>query len=465
MSSDVVVRARGLSKSYPIYQRPWHRLMQQLFGRSKRQWFREFKALQDVDLDLHRGETVGIVGRNGSGKSTLLQLICGTLQPTEGSVEVEGRIAALLELGSGFNPEFTGRENVYLNGSVLGLGHDEIKARFDSIAEFADIGEFIEQPVKTYSSGMQVRLAFSVAINVDPDILVVDEALAVGDEAFQRKCFARLEEMRQRGVSILFVTHSAGTVLEICDRAILLDQGEQLVTGTTRKVIALYHKLAYAPEEKLADIRLAIKSNMEIASDENWEASDDSSQPDAKRSQGETEEAADAAWYDEALQPQNTVRYPARGAEIIDPHIETVGGRRVNVLSGGSEYVYTYRTKFLRPASGVRFGMMIKTLTGVELAGAVTAIPSESIPTVGADTIVEVRFTFRCLLAPAMYFANAGVNGRDGESEIYLDRRIDVAMFRVIPDPSRLATGHVDLISRRCVTEQDSMASNVERVR
>ena len=441
------MRARGLSKSYPIYQRPWHRLMQQLFGRGQRQWFREFQALHGVDLDLHRGETVGIVGRNGSGKSTLLQMICGTLQPSDGTVEVHGRVAALLELGSGFNPEFTGRENVYLNGTVLGVSRSELDARYDDIVRFADIGEFIDQPVKTYSSGMQVRLAFAVAISVDPDILVVDEALSVGDEAFQRKCFARLEHMRENGVSILFVTHSAGTVLEICDRAVLLDSGEQLITGTPRKVIALYHKLAYAPADKLQEIRAAIrKDTLQVECNGAAEKEDDKAgSPD----DSDADSAFDEAWYDENLVPRDTVKYPSRGAEIIDPHIETLDGRRVNVLHGGSEYVYTYHTRFTRPASGVRFGMMIKTLTGVELAGAVTAIPSESIPMVAANEMMEVRFTFRCLLAPGSYFANAGVNGREGEAEIYLDRRIDVAMFRVMPDPERLATGHVDLVTRK----------------
>lgn len=446
MSSDVMVRTRGVSKSYPVYQRPWHRLMQQLFGRGKRQWFREFEALKGVDLELRRGETMGIVGRNGSGKSTLLQIICGTLQPTAGSVEVNGRIAALLELGSGFNPEFTGRENVYLNGTVLGLHRDEIDARYAAIVEFADIGEFIDQPVKTYSSGMQVRLAFAVAISVDPDILVVDEALSVGDEAFQRKCFARLESLREKGVAILFVTHSAGTVLEICDRALLLDRGDPLASGTPRRVITLYHKLAYAPADKLDELR---KGLLEDDSG-NCQAKDTLADAFVARktigAQQEKQVNEDDAWYDENLQPQDTVQYPARGAEIIDPHIETVDGRRVNVLRRGDDYVYTYRVRFLRAAAGVRFGMMIKTLTGVELAGGVSAIPGQSIATVDSGTVLEVRFNFRCLLAPATYFVNAGVNGHERDQEIYLDRRIDVMMFRVMPDPNRLATGHVDLL-------------------
>lgn len=201
--SDIAIKVENLSKCYPIFDTPRDRLkqmiiprLQRAYGFSPRKYYREFWALRDVSFEVKRGETVGIMGRNGSGKSTLLQLICGTLAPTGGSLEVNGRIAALLELGSGFNPDFTGRENVYLNASVLGLSQQEIEARFQSIADFAEIGDFIEQPTKTYSSGMIVRLAFAVAINVDPEILIVDEALSVGDELFQRKCFARIESIK-----------------------------------------------------------------------------------------------------------------------------------------------------------------------------------------------------------------------------------------------------------------------------
>src|SRR5690348_2740583 len=221
-SEDFSIRVDRLSKRYEIYAQPAHRLKQMILPRaqramrrSARTYFKEFWALRDVSFDVRRGETVGIVGRNGSGKSTLLQMICGTLHPTAGRISVGGRIAALLELGAGFNPEFTGRENVYLNAAVIGLSREEIDARFDDIAAFADIGDFMEQPVKTYSSGMYVRLAFAVAINVDPEILVVDEALAVGDELFQRKCFARIDAIRSKGATILFVSHSANAVVEL----------------------------------------------------------------------------------------------------------------------------------------------------------------------------------------------------------------------------------------------------------
>lgn len=235
-SSDIAIRVQNLSKCYPIYDAPRDRLkqfvvprLQGLVGRkTAKQYFREFWALRDVSFEVKKGETVGIIGRNGSGKSTLLQIICGTLNPTKGGVETRGRIAALLELGAGFNPEFTGRENVYLNAAVLGLSNEEIDTRFDEIAAFADIGDFIERPVKTYSSGMMVRLAFAVAIHVDPEILIVDEALSVGDAYFQAKCAHRIRSIISKGVTVLFVSHDTASVKSLCSRAILLDSGRSL---------------------------------------------------------------------------------------------------------------------------------------------------------------------------------------------------------------------------------------------
>src|SRR4249919_905986 len=260
MSSELAISGRALVKSFPIYSKPHHRLLQMFSRGRKNRWFNEFIALRGVDMDVRRGETVGIVGRNGSGKSTLLQIICGTLTPNGGSVQVNGRVAALLELGAGFNPEFTGRENIYLNGTVLGLTREEVEERFESIVGFAEIHDFIDQPVKTYSSGMYVRLAFAVAINVTPDILIVDEALSVGDEAFQRKCFAKIESIRDGGATVLFVSHSSGAVVELCDRAILLDHGEVIAEGAPKRVISQYQKLLYAPAEKAKAIRDELRS-------------------------------------------------------------------------------------------------------------------------------------------------------------------------------------------------------------
>jgi lipopolysaccharide transport system ATP-binding protein len=237
MSSDAVISAHGLSKCYNVYARPQDRLKQMLW-RSRRQFFEEFWALKEVSFDALPGDTIGILGRNGAGKSTLLQLIAGTLNPTSGSVVTRGRVAALLELGSGFNPEFTGRENVLLNAAILGLSNQEIESKYDDILAFADIGEFVEQPVKTYSTGMYMRLAFAVMIHVDPQVLIVDEALAVGDFMFQHKCYRRISELKEQGVTILLATHSIQAIREQCTRAMLLDHGRLLTISDDTEEVA-----------------------------------------------------------------------------------------------------------------------------------------------------------------------------------------------------------------------------------
>jgi len=251
-SDDVAIRVQNLSKCYQIYNAPRDRLkqfvaprLQRMAGQTPKQYFREFWALKDVSFGVNKGEAVGIIGRNGAGKSTLLQLICGTLSPTSGSVDVAGTVAALLELGSGFNPEFTGRENVCLNASVLGLTSEEIDEKFDEIAAFADIGDFLEQPTKTYSSGMLMRLAFAVNTSVDPDILIVDEALGVGDAPFQSKCFKRLRQLIDNGTSILFVSHDISTVRSICNRALWLKDGHAEMWGDAMSTAKEYEKFCW----------------------------------------------------------------------------------------------------------------------------------------------------------------------------------------------------------------------------
>lgn len=239
MCSDPVIKTQGLGKCYQIYDQPRDRLLQLLLPRGKPR-YREFWALKEVSLEIRKGEALGIIGRNGSGKSTLLQLICGTTGASCGSLTRHGRIAALLELGSGFNPQFTGRENVYLNGAVLGLKRAEIEARFDEIAAFANIGEFIDQPTRTYSSGMLVRLAFAVSVCVEPDILIVDEALAVGDASFQFKCLERLDRLTRQGMTLLFVSHDMSLVKRFCNRALYLRNGEIRASGAPEAMAELY---------------------------------------------------------------------------------------------------------------------------------------------------------------------------------------------------------------------------------
>lgn len=459
-SEDFSIHAEGLGKRYEIYAQPSDRLKQMLLPRAQRvlrrparAYFNEFWALRDISFDVRRGETVGIVGRNGSGKSTLLQLLCGTLTPTQGCVIANGRIAALLELGAGFNPEFTGHENVRLSALLYGLSDEELRERYEDILEFAEIGNFIDQPVKTYSSGMYVRLAFAVAINVSPDILVIDEALSVGDEAFQRKCFARINAIRDAGATILFVSHAAGTVIELCDRALLLDRGEMIAAGAPKFVVSRYHKLLYSVADKTAAIRDAIRQEWLLTQrDSALQAGDvptgtvasaQDKVPGDRDIASKTRED-DTAYFEEGLVPRSTVRYQSRGALIDTPRIETLQGKRVNVLRAGGEYAYVYDVSFQRAAVGVRFGMMIKTITGLELGGAATAPDHMSELIVSSEQRIRVRFQFRAMLAPGVYFMNAGITAVEHEGETYLDRIIDTLMFRIVPDPRRVATGIVD---------------------
>lgn len=437
MSSDIAIKVEQLSKCFHIYDKPHDRLLQ-MFARGRRQYYREFWALKDVSFEVGKGETVGIIGHNGSGKSTLLQMICGTLNPTSGTVRAQGRIAALLELGAGFNPEFTGRENVYLNATILGLTKEEIDERFDAIAAFADIGEFMAQPVKSYSSGMYVRLAFAVQSMIDPDIFIVDEALAVGDERFQRKCFARLENLKNNGTSILFVSHSAAQIVELCDRAVLIDGGEILTIGAPKEVVAKYQKLIYAPSEKRIELRAEIKNDAQgVVTDE--KARKDNEKFNLEE-QGDPQEV-----FDPNMTPVSTIDYESHGVRIENPIITDVHGRQINNLLQGKVYFFTYRARFEKGADNIRLGMMIKTLSGLELGGGATATSlKESIQFVESGTLLKVRFSFTCALTPGVYFLNAGVMGDTGAGDGFLHRIIDAAMFKVLPSEKTYGTGIID---------------------
>jgi len=248
-SDDLAIRAQNLGKCYQLYAKPHHRLLQSLF-RGRRQFFQEFWALRDISLELHRGESLGVLGRNGAGKSTLLQLLSGVLPPTTGSLEVKGRVAALLELGSGFNPEFTGRENAYLNGTILGLTKEEMDAAMPEIKRFAGVGAFFDQPVKLYSSGMMVRVAFAVQVQLKPDILIVDEALAVGDAIFRKRCYQRIRDLIDQGTSLIYVTHDAEGVRMFTQKAILLDQGRLVTTGDSKSVLTVYQQMILEEEKE-----------------------------------------------------------------------------------------------------------------------------------------------------------------------------------------------------------------------
>lgn len=388
-----VVSVRQVGKRYPVYDRPLQRLVLPLANRL-RGWLgldqvppRTFQALEDVSFEIQPGETVGIIGRNGSGKSTLLQIIVGTLRPSSGSVEVRGRVSALLELGAGFNPEFTGRENVYLAGAILGLNGTAMNALMPEIERFADIGDFIDQPVKTYSSGMYVRLAFAVAIHVKPDILVVDEALAVGDTAFQTKCLTRIRRMQEQGVSILLVTHSTNTLLEYCDRGIYLRHGRVVLDGPCREVVKRY-------ADDLVD--------------------EEGGQVLYEQAQALEDVAVEA--------PAATGGAPAAAAgdgpasEITGVRLLDAGGRPRTTFSHGDELVVKVGFRVHRPVAAPCYGLQLKSVDDIALwAGTTQNMNLSPPPTAPGD--YEMTWRLRLDVAGNRYVIAAGVG--DVESGEY----------------------------------------------
>lgn len=467
--SEIAISLQNVCKCFKRYNHPVDRLKELLLpGKSRAE---EFWALQNIHLQVAWGETLGIVGRNGSGKSTLLQIIAGTLLPTTGNVSVQGKVSALLELGSGFNPEFTGRQNVFFNGQLLGLTPEQIEAKFDDIAGFADIGDFIDRPVKTYSSGMFMRLAFAVAINVQPDILVVDEALSVGDEAFQRKCFARIRDIREMGGIILFVSHSASHILELCDEAVLMDRGELLLRHHPKVVMDKYHKLIYAPSEQSPSIRQEIfdskqhslptpTSNRSSNAPELEPTNNGNGKSASLDGKQENNDTAIEEFFDPNLVPDSTTSYVSRGATIIEPHITTGDGTIINNLVTRRDYIYTYSIRFHKSADNVRLGMLIKTVRGLELGGASFVTASQTKNHIEAGTLLTVKFHFKCVLNPGVYFLNAGVSGVVDGQFTYMDRRIDVAMFRVLPNNETFSSGIIDLLVEPQLTSREQFPSS-----
>ena len=451
MGAELAISLNNVSKCFKRYDRPIDRLKEVLLP--TKNYADVFWALKDINLEIPKGQSVGIVGRNGSGKSTLLQIIAGTLTPTSGLINVTGRISALLELGSGFNPEFTGRQNVFFNGRLLGLTQIEIEEKFDEIAGFADIGNFLDQPVKTYSSGMFVRLAFAVATSTDPDILIVDEALSVGDEAFQRKCFARIQSIQDRGGTILFVSHSASSVVELCKYGVLMSHGEILLSGSPKIVVSKYHKLVYAPSDRLEKLKQEIRNlNKDFAVfEENSLAN-----MQVEKNYGKIRDRAAIEQYDPNLIPQSTISYVSRGAKVEDCRIETLDGELVNILRQRDRYIYKYKVSFTDAAYQIRFGMLIKTISGFELGGATSHTIYKPIEHVEKGSIIEVEFNFKCFLQPGVYFLNVGVVGNLDGSEQYLDRHIDIAMFRVQAEDDILSTGVIDFCieSDTCLSDR-----------
>lgn len=424
------IRVDRVSKCYAVFEKPSDRLkqmaasgLQRITGIPQKRYFEPFWALRDVSFEVARGECVGIVGRNGSGKSTLLQIITGTLSPTAGNVHVSGRVAALLELGSGFNPEFTGLENVHLNASLLGLDRAELESKLDAILAFADIGEFIDRPVKTYSSGMVVRLAFAVQAQIDPDVLIVDEALAVGDARFQAKCFARLEALRQQGTSILLVTHSTEQVVQHCDRAVLLDGGRKIDDGSPRQIVNRYLDLLYSRDARQGPA--ALQAGEAGNSDERPRPEVESVDPlffvraESMYAARPTYNAYEHRWGDGK-------------AEIIDHLVIANGVAYPRNIPAHSILTCYVRCRVLEPLVRPIFGVTLKTKEGVTIYGTNSELTPLAIPFDGepGDKVIECSFPLNC--AAGDYFLSFGLASREVNGDVVPhDRRYDSIHFFV----------------------------------
>ncbi|MDX2131185.1 MAG: ABC transporter ATP-binding protein [Planctomycetota bacterium] len=404
---EVALACRNVGKVYQIYERPQDRLKQALLRWTGRRYYHDFWAVRNVSFEVERGESVAIVGRNGAGKSTLLQIIAGTMAPTHGEVEVRGRVAAMLQLGSGFNPEFTGRENVYLSGAVLGISRAEMQARFDDVAAFADIGEFLDQPLKTYSSGMQARLAFAVSFSVDPDILIADEVLAVGDIGFQQRCVARLRQMRDRGLTLLLVTHSPDAVRSICRRALLMDHGQAVFFGGADAAVNQY--LAFVREE----------TNREAL------------EADAGESLRPVPFAADVP---------GKLRYGTGQVQFERVRVLDASGEPRRAFAFGDEIVVEALVRAHAPARHLNMSFLLRDITGVDLMGTTTFDEHAELPALAPGDTLTVRFRFENRLRAGNYGVCMAVNRvsrRDYADVVLFDQVDGCAAFAVMPDPSR----------------------------
>ena len=412
MSSEFALRVEQLGKCYPIYSHPRDRLLQAFYGQ-RRQLYRPFWALQDVSFVLPRGRTLGVVGRNGSGKSTLLQLICGTLTPSSGSVEARGRIGALLELGSGFNPEFSGLENVFLNGALLGLSRREIEERLDTILAFADIGNFIDQPVKTYSSGMAVRLAFAVQAHVQPNLLVVDEALAVGDEMFQKKCYAHLERLKQEGTAILLVTHSCPQILQHCDEALLLHNGRLKLMGAPKLVTSTYQRLCNAPTDQWEALLNNLSSEAES---------------DHNSTEGDQQLPTNTEQQDPHLIPSSSLSYEAHGIRIEQVEVLNCAGEPANLLNMDQPFSLRFHIVAEQELRDLELACNIANHTGVRITG-----QHHPGPDCQAGDHFSFTFHVQTGLLPGLYFVGGGIWHRDQPKQ-FLHRVVDACALRISSD-------------------------------
>lgn len=384
--NEFAIRVKHLEKMYKLYNKPSDRLRETLGLRVP---VKEHYALKDVSFDVKRGETVGIIGTNGSGKSTILKIITGVLNPTKGEVEVDGRISALLELGAGFNMEYSGIENVYLNGTMMGFSREEIDARLQDILDFADIGDFVYQPVKSYSSGMFVRLAFAVAINIDPEILIVDEALSVGDVFFQAKCYRKFEEFKTQGRTILFVSHDLSSIARYCDRVILLNKGVKLEEGSPKQMVDMYKQLLVGQDPAKAEEEKPVGQPKE-----NWN-SQFQVNPDM-------------------------LEYGSRLAEIVDFAVLDEKGRCTNTIEKGSTFKIRMKVAFRETIQEPIMAFTFKDIKGTEITGTNTLFEKAAVEHSDAGDVCTVTFTQDMYLQGGEYLLSFGCTGyKDGEFTVF----------------------------------------------
>ncbi|MEH2330251.1 ABC transporter ATP-binding protein [Nostoc sp.] len=396
MGEEIAISLKNISKCYKRYARPVDRLKELLLPAKSRA--QEFWALQDISLEISKGDTVGIIGQNGSGKSTLLQIIAGTLTPTTGKLYVNGRVSALLELGSGFNPEFTGRQNVFFNGQVLGLSRAEIEAKFDKIASFAEIGDFLEHPVKTYSSGMVVRLAFAVVANTEPSILIVDEALAVGDAKFQARCMKRIRQLKEEGVTILFVSHDSGSVKMLCNSAILMNHGRILEIGEPKQVVNHYIAL--------------------LSSDKN-EFELEQYNPE------ETNFIETNAGFVKNNQHDNyTCRHGNKLATINKVIISDLKGREITQIETGKSFQIGVLMQAQTEISDLIVGISIKSLMGLVIYGTNTHLQKIKLPCLNQEQQLIVSFQVPCYMNKGIYTVTVGIHSEEGLSYDWIDELV-----------------------------------------
>lgn len=438
MAEDIAISVNDVSKMYKLYDNPMDRLKESL-GLSRKKKYKEHYALNHVSFQVHKGETVGIIGTNGSGKSTILKIITGVLSPTGGEVSVNGRISALLELGAGFNGEYSGLENVYLNGSMIGFSREEIDAKLQSILDFADIGEFIHQPVKTYSSGMFVRLAFAVAINIDPEILIVDEALSVGDVFFQAKCYRKFEEFKEMGKTILFVSHDLSSIGKYCDRVVLLNKGEKLAEGGAKEMVNLYRRVLVNQYDD-ADLEEGA---------ENTEAGQDGQLTDGTAGENVSKKehaGGGRAMKDSLNLNPKVLEYGSKLGEIVDFAIRDDTGMITNVIEKGKEFSVQMKVRFQADVNDPIFAFTLKDLKGTEITGTNTMYEHTPVKPQKAGDVREITFKQIMPLEAGEYMLCLGCTGyKDGDFTVF-HRLYDVCNLTVITD--KKAVGYFDMFSK-----------------